>query len=88
METKFNEIDKSTHVQRAFINEDPHSVSRKEKRLFILVEECPICRKSIENEQDLAICPSCRSHFHETHFAEVIKINGKCPVCQKRIKIS
>ena len=89
LETKFSEIPLSTHTQKPqWINEDPQSVSSKEKRRFFLVEECPICRKSIENEHDLAICPGCGSHFHESHFALVIKMIGKCPVCQKKIKMA
>ena len=47
--------------------------------------ECPICRKNIEENEQLAICPFCSNNFHMNHFEETLKVTGKCPVCQQSI---
>ena len=46
---------------------------------------CSICRRKIDDTVRVS-CPNCKNVFHEAHFAEVVKVTGKCPICKKKIK--
>ncbi len=69
----------------------PHSQSTtplKEGGIFRLktkIEECPICRKNLVEDDKIAICPGCSNRFHWGHYGEWIRQNGRCPVCQAEV---
>ncbi|MFX0088035.1 MAG: hypothetical protein ACFFAU_20445 [Candidatus Hodarchaeota archaeon] len=46
-----------------------------------LRENCSICRQTILEEEETIYCPSCQNPFHLQHFAETLKVTGKCPIC-------
>ncbi|MHA2248315.1 MAG: RING finger domain-containing protein [Candidatus Hodarchaeales archaeon] len=46
---------------------------------------CCICRGEINAKKQGISCPGCGTLFHLTHFAEWIRTNGQCPICQKEI---
>jgi hypothetical protein len=46
-----------------------------------LRENCSVCRQIILEEEEIIYCPSCQNPFHLQHFAETLKITGKCPIC-------
>jgi len=49
-------------------------------------QQCIICRRTFKSTDKVVRCPYCYAAAHYAHFAEWIKINGKCPVCKKRLK--
>jgi len=48
-------------------------------------QRCIICRRTFKNADKIVRCPHCHVPAHYAHFAEWIKINGKCPVCKNRL---
>ena len=50
------------------------------------VQTCAICKKSIIIGQEVAECIHCHHIFHYGHFAETVKIQGRCPICFETIK--
>ncbi|MHA2074834.1 MAG: hypothetical protein ACW97X_09460, partial [Candidatus Hodarchaeales archaeon] len=46
-----------------------------------LREHCSVCRQLIFEEEEIIYCPSCQNPFHLQHFAETLKVTGKCPIC-------
>ena len=50
------------------------------------VQTCAICKKSIIIGQEVAECVHCNHVFHYGHFAETVKIQGRCPICFETIK--
>lgn len=58
-------------------------------RRFIMRDDgkdvCSICRRKIDDSLRVS-CPHCKNVFHEAHFAETVKVTGKCPICQKKIR--
>ncbi len=51
-------------------------------------EKCVVCRKQIKKGQRFVSCPSCQSLAHYSHFVEWIKVQGACPKCYAKLKIS
>ncbi|MFX0195220.1 MAG: RING finger domain-containing protein [Candidatus Hodarchaeota archaeon] len=49
-------------------------------------QQCIICRRTFKSTDKVVRCPYCYAAAHYAHFAEWIKINGKCPVCKRRLK--
>lgn len=50
------------------------------------VHQCIVCRRTFKSTDKVVRCPYCYAAAHYAHFAEWIKINGKCPVCKRRLK--
>jgi hypothetical protein len=48
---------------------------------------CLICTKNINFGEDIGVCSHCSHTFHYGHFAESVKIMGKCPTCRSRLTI-
>jgi hypothetical protein len=48
---------------------------------------CSICLQVIHN-QDIIRCPSCDIAFHKNHLYEWLKMNGKCPACKVKLRIT
>ncbi|RMG33574.1 MAG: hypothetical protein D6732_11955 [Methanobacteriota archaeon] len=46
---------------------------------------CSICRQPFRYKERVSFCPVCQSPFHYTHFYEVIRLNGKCPLCRSSV---
>ncbi len=44
-------------------------------------EICSVCRRPITSEEEIIYCPTCQNPFHPPHFAETLKLTGKCPIC-------
>lgn len=44
-------------------------------------EICCVCRRPISLEEEIIYCPTCQNPFHPPHFAETLKLTGKCPIC-------
>ncbi|MFX1283510.1 MAG: PHD finger domain-containing protein [Promethearchaeota archaeon] len=44
-------------------------------------EICCVCRRPIKSEEEIIYCPTCQNPFHLPHFAETLKLTGKCPIC-------
>jgi hypothetical protein len=44
-------------------------------------EICCVCRRPITAEEEIIYCPTCQNPFHPPHFAETLKLTGKCPIC-------
>jgi len=44
-------------------------------------ETCSVCRRPITSDEEIIYCPTCQSPFHPPHFAETLKLTGKCPIC-------
>lgn len=44
-------------------------------------EICCVCRRPITSEEEIIFCPTCQNPFHLPHFAETLKLTGKCPIC-------
>ncbi len=44
-------------------------------------EICSVCRQPITSEEEIIYCPTCQNPFHPPHFAESLKLTGKCPIC-------
>ena len=53
----------------------------KISNLTSLREKCSVCRQIILEEEEIIYCPSCQNPFHLQHFAETLKVTGKCPIC-------
>ena len=51
-------------------------------------ETCSVCRHIIKEEEDRIYCPTCQNPFHLPHFAESLKVTGKCPICAAKISLS
>ncbi len=51
-------------------------------------ETCSICRHMIQEEEDRIYCPTCQNPFHLPHFAESLKVTGKCPICATKSTLS
>ena len=47
---------------------------------------CIVCLRSFKDSDKVVRCPHCHATAHYAHFAEWIKMNGKCPVCKRRLK--
>ncbi|MFX1506632.1 MAG: RING finger protein [Promethearchaeota archaeon] len=45
---------------------------------------CSICKQKVMSDQ-LTKCPNCQKIFHKSHFAEAIKMTGKCPLCKSDV---
>ncbi|MFW9903524.1 MAG: PHD finger domain-containing protein [Candidatus Thorarchaeota archaeon] len=58
--------------------------AEKGSRLVKITESreiCCVCRRPITLEEEIIYCPSCQNPFHPPHFAETLKLTGKCPIC-------
>jgi hypothetical protein len=58
--------------------------SKKGSRIINITslrEHCSVCRQLISEEEEIIYCPSCQNPFHLQHFAETLKVTGKCPIC-------
>ncbi|MFX1336632.1 MAG: PHD finger domain-containing protein, partial [Promethearchaeota archaeon] len=58
--------------------------SKKGSRLAMRTESketCSVCRRPITSEEEIIYCPTCQNPFHPPHFAESLKLTGKCPIC-------
>ncbi len=53
-----------------------------------ITEICSICRHIINEDEDRIYCPSCQNPFHLPHFAESLKVTGKCPICTTKASLS
>jgi len=51
-------------------------------------ETCSVCRHIIREEEDRIYCPTCQNPFHLPHFAESLKVTGKCPICDAKSSLS
>jgi len=51
-------------------------------------ETCSVCRHIIKEEEDRIYCPTCQNPFHLPHFAESLKVTGKCPICAAKSSLS
>ncbi len=51
-------------------------------------ETCSVCRHLIKEEEDRIYCPTCHNPFHLPHFAESLKVTGKCPICAAKSSLS
>ena len=49
------------------------------------IKNCAICRKGLFSGQEISACPLCENQFHHGHFAESVKIQGRCPICKGEI---
>ncbi|MHA1989833.1 MAG: SBBP repeat-containing protein [Candidatus Hodarchaeales archaeon] len=49
---------------------------------------CLICTKNINFGEEIGVCNNCSHSFHYGHFAETVKIMGKCPVCRSRLTVT
>ncbi|MFW9992101.1 MAG: hypothetical protein ACFFD4_08555 [Candidatus Odinarchaeota archaeon] len=47
---------------------------------------CPVCKRNIDVNFEIAVCPMCRNEFHLAHLREAVKVTGKCPVCRSKIR--
>jgi hypothetical protein len=52
----------------------------------IKFDRCEICKFVIKPDIEIAICSNCGESFHKGHWSEVLKVNGKCPLCKKKPK--
>ena len=50
--------------------------------------QCAICLQTIVETEKLVRCPSCDIAFHKNHLFEWLKINGTCPACKAKLKIT
>jgi len=50
-----------------------------------LQDSCSVCRREIKSGDSFIYCMNCGKPGHYGHLGEVIKVTGKCPVCQKRL---
>ncbi|OLS25607.1 MAG: hypothetical protein HeimC3_13550 [Candidatus Heimdallarchaeota archaeon LC_3] len=48
---------------------------------------CQVCKKNINFGDEIGTCVYCSHIFHFSHFAETIKIIGKCPVCREKLTV-
>lgn len=48
---------------------------------------CEICHYYIKNNDEISICPFCKTEFHKTEFLEWLKIKAACPICKKEIDL-
>ncbi len=58
--------------------------SKKGSRIINITslrEHCSVCRQLISEKEEVIYCPSCQNPFHLQHFAETLKVTGKCPIC-------
>ncbi len=51
-------------------------------------ETCSVCRHIIKEDEDRIYCPTCQNPFHLPHFAESLKVTGKCPICAAKSSLS
>ena len=51
------------------------------------VNNCQICKKNINFGEEIGSCIYCSHLFHYSHFAETIKIMGKCPICREKLTV-
>ncbi len=59
-------------------------ISKKGSKIINITslrEKCSVCRQSILEEEETIYCPTCQNPFHLQHFAEALKVTGKCPIC-------
>ncbi|MBN1331130.1 MAG: E3 ubiquitin protein ligase [Candidatus Heimdallarchaeota archaeon] len=53
-----------------------------------LTENCIVCRRQIRQGDKYVTCPHCKKIAHFSHLIEWIKVQGTCPNCHARLKIS
>jgi hypothetical protein len=46
---------------------------------------CPVCKLSIDFDDEVGVCIFCGTKGHLSHMKEAAKVTGKCPVCQKQL---
>ncbi|MHA1440773.1 MAG: RING finger protein [Candidatus Heimdallarchaeota archaeon] len=44
-------------------------------------EKCPICKLDLREDQEILVCPQCKTPFHENHLILWIDKENSCPVC-------
>ena len=49
------------------------------------IDKCPICKIALLTDAT-GSCPKCEGEFHLNHLKEVLKISGKCPICNFRMQ--
>jgi len=42
---------------------------------------CMVCKRDLEINTDVQICPSCNAYYHEEHLFQWLQVNTTCPVC-------
>lgn len=69
----------------AFWVEQWDGISKEKGSRLVKITEsreiCSVCRRPITSEEEVIYCPTCQNPFHPPHFAETLKLTGKCPIC-------
>jgi len=50
---------------------------KDESKIYV----CMVCKIDLEINQNVLICPSCNSYYHEEHLIQWLQVNTTCPVC-------
>ena len=51
-------------------------------------ENCIVCRRPMSKGQRIVCCPFCQKYAHYSHLVEWIKVQGTCPNCHKKLRVS
>lgn len=50
-------------------------------------EKCPICKLELRDNQNILVCPQCKTLYHEDHLIQWIDKENCCPVCDEAYAI-
>lgn len=50
-----------------------------------VLESCQVCKRGFKRSETKIQCPHCENIFHPEHLREVIKVSGKCPICNNAL---
>ena len=83
-------INQNNRIQNEFQCPNCHNVIIKTSTFCpdcgYKIPRCEICKMPMLQEEQQGSCPYCKNSFHLSHFKEMVKIRGFCPLCKQEIK--
>ncbi len=82
------EEESTLELSTSLEGEEAGSAATAERGDDVVGSKCMVCRHLIKARSSYLRCPRCKGVAHRSHMLEWLKVNGRCPICRKKLRPS